>query len=144
MFRPQTAIIRHFVYTKTVTLYKMYKILTYLYTCKCDVSCLIHLMYTRYSFALINVTFQFNLVWNFLKFLNNFLKLYNSCTSIRGIIHLSKWFCSMLRHGVHVLLLFVSPFFALSFVPICMLFLVPVYDVVTSCVDVHCQVYINI
>jgi hypothetical protein len=44
MFRPQTAIIRCFVYAKTVTLYKMF---AYLYTYKWDVSCLIYLMYTR-------------------------------------------------------------------------------------------------
>jgi hypothetical protein len=56
MFRPQTAIIRCFVYAKTVALYKMYKIFTYLYTCKCDVSCLIHLMNIRYLFAFINFT----------------------------------------------------------------------------------------
>jgi hypothetical protein len=32
MFRPQTAIIRCFVYAKTVALYNMYKMLPYLYT----------------------------------------------------------------------------------------------------------------
>jgi hypothetical protein len=31
MFRPQTAIIRCFVYAKTFALYKMYKMFTYLY-----------------------------------------------------------------------------------------------------------------
>jgi hypothetical protein len=40
----------------------------------------------------------------------------------------------MFRLGVLVLLLFVSPFFVLSYVSICMLFPAPVYDVVTSCV----------
>jgi hypothetical protein len=56
MFRPQTAIIKCFVNAKTVALCERYKMFTYLYTCKCDVSCLIHLMYTRYLFTLINVT----------------------------------------------------------------------------------------
>jgi hypothetical protein len=51
MFRPQTAIIRRFVYAKTVALYKMYKMFTYLYTCIFDVSYLIYFMYTRYLFA---------------------------------------------------------------------------------------------
>jgi hypothetical protein len=43
----------------------------------------------------------------------------------------------MLRLGVRVLLLFVGPFFVLSFVPICMLFLAPAYDV-TSCEEIQC------
>jgi hypothetical protein len=36
----------------------------------------------------------------------------------------------MLVLGVRVLLLFLSPFFMLSFVPICMLFPAPAYDVI--------------
>jgi hypothetical protein len=41
----------------------------------------------------------------------------------------------MLRLGVRVLLLLVSPFFVSSFVAICMLFPAPAYDVVvTACV----------
>jgi hypothetical protein len=56
MFRPQTATINCYVYAKTVALHKMYKMFTYLYTYKCDVSCLIYLMYTRYLFAFINFT----------------------------------------------------------------------------------------
>jgi hypothetical protein len=39
--------------------------------------------------------------------------LYHSCTSIRGIVHLSKWYSSMLQLGVRVLLLFISPFYVL-------------------------------
>jgi hypothetical protein len=54
MFRPQAASIRCFVYIKTVALYKMF---TYLYTCKCDVSFLIYLIYTRCLYALISLTF---------------------------------------------------------------------------------------
>jgi hypothetical protein len=53
MFWPQTAIIKCSVQAKTVALYKMF---TYLYTCKCDVSWLIYLIYTWYLFAMINVT----------------------------------------------------------------------------------------
>jgi hypothetical protein len=56
MFRHQMAIIKCFVNAQTVALYKVYKMFTYLYTCKCDVSCLIYLKCTRYLFALINVT----------------------------------------------------------------------------------------
>jgi hypothetical protein len=64
-----------------------------------------------------------------------FLKLYNSCTSIMGVVHLSKWYSSLLRLGVRVLLLFVSPSFVLSFVPICVLCSAPAHDdVVNSCV----------
>jgi hypothetical protein len=63
MFRSQTAIIRCLVYTTTVVLYKMYKILTYLHMCKCDVSCLIYFMYTWYLFALINFTNFLMLFW---------------------------------------------------------------------------------
>jgi hypothetical protein len=55
MFRPPTTIIRCFVYAKTVALYTMYNMFTYFYTCKCDVSCFIYLMYTRYLFALIDL-----------------------------------------------------------------------------------------
>jgi hypothetical protein len=54
MFRPQTAIIRCLKYAKTVALYKMHKMFTYSTICKCDASCLIYLMYTRYLCALIN------------------------------------------------------------------------------------------
>jgi hypothetical protein len=55
-FRPQMAIIRCFVYGKTVAHFKMYKMFTYIYNCKCDVSWLIYLMYTRYLFAMIDFT----------------------------------------------------------------------------------------
>jgi hypothetical protein len=70
----------------------------------------------------------------FLTISYNFLKLHNSCASIRDVVHLSKWYSSVLRLGVRVLLLLVSLFFLLSFVPICMLFPAPAYDVTTSCV----------
>jgi hypothetical protein len=40
-----------------------------------------------------------------------FLKLNNYCTSVRGVVHLSKWYTSMLRLDVRVLLLFVKPSF---------------------------------
>jgi hypothetical protein len=62
MFRPRRAIIRCFVYAKTVTQYKTYKIFTNLYTLKYDVSCFIYFKYTRYSFALINSTYLGNAI----------------------------------------------------------------------------------
>jgi hypothetical protein len=54
MFRPQRAIIRCLSYAKTVALYKIYKMFIYSHMCKCDASCLIYLIYTRYLFALFN------------------------------------------------------------------------------------------
>jgi hypothetical protein len=54
-FRPQAAIINCFVYAKPVVLYTIYQMFTYLYTCKCDVSCLIYLTYTRYLIVLSRV-----------------------------------------------------------------------------------------
>jgi hypothetical protein len=100
-----------------------------------------------------SLTFWLILFWNF-------LKLYNSCPSIRGVVHLSKLYSSMLQFGVRVLLLFVGPLFVtfcnmqaltrlfnLLSIVLCdivifiltlflfVLFLAPAYDiVVNSCV----------